>query len=134
MPVVRAQAGAVRAEYVALAHKPDRVIERVVLNAFGGDAHHVHVRLHYRARHRLAALGRRLVDNDLSHLIALDIQSVLERPVEEVAAHLFLMVRRTRYLCKFGKLCQHGVKIFHIIHISPPHFAAAVASSIVISP
>lgn len=115
--VVRSQAGALGSERIALADRLDAVRQRVEFDALGGDADHVHVRLHYEPRHVFAAGRGGLVDYDLAQLVALGVQPAADGPVEQVFAYPLLVVGGARDLRHGQEFAQHGLAELHFGHM-----------------
>ena len=92
--VIGAERCAFRAEIFVVANQLDRIGERIVLDAVGGNAHHIHMRLQNRERHVLATVGGIEIGDDVADRIALDRKAQRAQALEEIFTDGFFVFRR----------------------------------------
>ena len=106
--VVRSETRALGVQDIALFHKPDGVVQRIIRDARRSDADHVHMPLQDDARRILSAGRSGKIGDDIVPLILHDRKPHFPQMCKEIVADRLLVPRGTRNR-------GEGTKFFHDI-------------------
>ena len=104
--VIRPEARPFRMQDIALFHKSDGIVQRIISDARRSDTDHIHVSLENDARGILSAWRSGKISDDVVPLILYDRKSHLAQMCEEIVADRLLVSRWARNR-------GEGTKLFH---------------------
>ena len=104
--IIRPKARPFRMQDIALFHKSDGIVQRIISDARCSDTNHIHVPLENDARGILSAWRSGKIGDDVVPLILHDLKPHLAQMCEEIVADCLLVSRWARNR-------GEGTKLFH---------------------